>query len=164
MKTLLLIRHAKSSWANIGQSDFDRPLNERGLRDAAEMAQKLVTQNIAIDTFVTSTAKRAHTTCKAFASAYNISNDKIILVDKLYHAAPHIFYEVIKDLKDDMDGVAIFAHNPGITELASTITGTVKLVDMPTCAVFAVHANIDSWQGFAAANKDFLFFKFPKEV
>jgi phosphohistidine phosphatase len=164
MKTLLLIRHAKSSWANIGQSDFDRPLNERGLKDAVEMAQKLVNQNIAIDTFISSTAKRAYNTCKAFASAYNVKNDEIILVDKLYHAPPHIFYEVIKDLKDDMNSVAIFAHNPGITELASTITGTVKLVDMPTCAVFAVQANIDNWQDFTAANKDFLFFKFPKEV
>jgi phosphohistidine phosphatase len=164
MKTLLLIRHAKSSWTNIGQTDFNRPLNDRGIKDAAEMAERLFAENILIDTFITSTANRALTTCKAFADAYKKDNGEIILIDKLYHAPPHVFYEVIKDLKDDMHNVAIFAHNPGITELASTITGKVKLIDMPTCGVYALQIDTDSWQDFATAEKEFMFFKFPKEV
>lgn len=164
MKTLFLIRHAKSSWANIGQTDFDRPLNDRGKNDASSMAQKLFAENILIDTFITSPAKRALTTCKAFADAYQKDNDAIILTDKLYHAAPHVFYEVINELKDEMNNIAIFAHNPGITELASTITGKVKLIDMPTCGVYAVQAHTNSWQDFATAEKEFLFFKFPKEL
>jgi phosphohistidine phosphatase len=163
MKTLILIRHAKSSWANIGQSDFDRPLNDRGVKDAAEMAEKLFAQNVTIDTFISSTARRAHTTCKAFASKYN-KNEDIILVDKLYHAAPHIFYEVINELNDDINSVAIFAHNPGISELASTITSKPSWIDMPTCAVYAVQANITSWKDFKDAEKTFLFYKYPKEI
>ncbi len=163
MKTLLLVRHAKSSWANIGQTDFDRPLNEKGIKDAEALGKKLFAKNILIDTFITSTAKRAYTTCKAFADAYNKNNAEIILIDKLYHAPPYVFYEVIKDLKNNMNNVAIFAHNPGITELASTITGSVKLIDMPTCGIYAVQANIDYWKDFATAKKDFLFFKYPKD-
>ncbi len=164
MKTLLFIRHAKSSWANIGQTDFDRPLNERGTNDAAAMAQRLLTQNIPIDTFVTSTANRAFTTCKIFADAYGKNSSKIIMVDKLYHAPPHIFYEVINDLEDSMNNVAIFAHNPGITEMVSTQTRPMQLIDMPTCGVVAVSANIDAWKDYEKAEKSILFFSYPKEI
>jgi phosphohistidine phosphatase len=163
MKTLLLIRHAKSSWANIGETDFDRSLNERGKREALEMAEKLVNQSIKIDAFVSSTAKRARKTCKVFLGAYGKNKEDIILVEKLYHPAPHIFYEVIKELNDDDDSVAIFSHNPGITEFVSTVCDKVRIVDMPTCGVFAVKVNINSWKDFEKTEKKFLFFKYPKE-
>jgi phosphohistidine phosphatase len=163
MKTLLLIRHAKSSWANIGETDFDRTLNERGKREAAEMAEKLVNQSIKINGFVSSPAKRAIKTCKAFLDAYGRENKDIVLFEKLYHPALHIFYEVIKELNDDDENVAIFSHNPGITEFVSTVCGKVRIVDMPTCGVFAVEANIDSWKDFEKAEKRFLFFKYPRE-
>jgi phosphohistidine phosphatase len=164
MKTLYFIRHAKSSWANIGQKDFDRTLNERGIKDAGEMAQKLFSKNIVIDGFVTSTAVRAHTTCKAFASAYGKKESEIVLVDKLYHAQPHIFYEVINSLDNDKSHVAIFAHNPGITEMVSTQTRPMQLIDMPTCGIVAVTANIDTWDVYETAEKTILFFTYPKEI
>ncbi len=163
MKTLLFIRHAKSSWANIGQTDFERPLNDKGKKNAAEMAQRLLVKKIVIDTFVTSTALRALTTCKAFASAYN-KESKIVLVPKLYHAPPHIFYEVIEELDDEVNNVAIFAHNPGITEMVSTQTKPMQLIDMPTCGIVAVTTNIHSWHDYEKAEKAILFFTSPKEV
>ncbi len=163
MKTLLFIRHAKSSWANIGQTDFDRPLNDRGTKDAADMAQRLLAKKIVIDTFITSTALRALTTCKAFASAYN-KESNIVLVPKLYHALPYIFYEVIKELDDEMNNVAIFAHNPGITEMVSTQTKPMQLIDMPTCGIVAVNTNIHSWHDYEKAEKAVLFFTVPKEI
>lgn len=163
MKTLLLIRHAKSSWANLGETDFDRSLNDRGKREAVEMAEKLVSHSIKINAFVSSTAKRARKTCKAFLEAYGKKTEDMILVEKLYHPAPHAFYEVIKELNDGDDNVAIFSHNPGITEFVSTVCGKVRIVDMPTCGVFAVEADIESWKDFEKAEKSFLFFKYPKE-
>jgi phosphohistidine phosphatase len=163
MKTLYFIRHAKSSWANFGQTDFERPLNDRGIKDAAEMAKRLLAKNISIDSFVTSSAVRAHTTCKAFATAYH-KETEIILVPKLYHAPPHVFYEVINDLKDELNDVAIFAHNPGITEIVSTQTRPMQLIDMPTCGIVAVTANIHSWKEYEAAEKNILFFAYPKEI
>jgi phosphohistidine phosphatase len=163
MKTLFLIRHAKSSWANIGETDFDRSLNERGKREAAEMAEKLVNQSIKINGFVSSPAKRAIKTCKAFLEAYGKNKEDVVLIEKLYHPAPHIFYEVIKELNDNDDNVAIFSHNPGITEFVSTVCGKVRIVDMPTCGVFAVEADIDSWKDFEKVEKRFLFFKYPRE-
>ncbi len=163
MKTLLLIRHAKSNWQNIGDTDFNRTLNERGIKDAAVMAQRILLEGVEIDTFITSTAVRAITTCKTFATAYNVPHYEIIALEKLYHAQPSVFLNVIESLKDKMNNVAIFAHNPGITEMATALTNYTEIIDMPTCGIFAVKININTWQDFETAIKEKLFFKYPKE-
>ncbi len=162
MKTLILIRHAKSSWASIGQLDFDRPLNDRGKKDAAAMGQELFNENIQIDLFVSSPAKRARKTCKAFVEGYNKNTNDILFIDKLYHAPTAVFDDVINTLDDKDNVVAIFSHNPGITEFASSLCSDKPIVDMPTCGVFAVQADINSWLEFESAKKKFLFFKTPK--
>jgi phosphohistidine phosphatase len=163
MKTLMLIRHAKSSWQNVGDTDFNRTLNERGIKDAAVMAQRILLEGVEIDTFITSTAVRAISTCKTFATAYNVPHKEIIALEKLYHAPPSVFLDVIESLKDKMNNVAIFAHNPGITEMASLLIRHTEVIDMPTCGIFAVKININSWQDFEGAVKQKLFFKYPKE-
>ncbi len=163
MKTLIMVRHAKSSWANIGERDFDRSLNERGKEDAPQMAKKLLETNIRIDTFISSPAKRARKTAKAFIEAYGKAKDDIILSDDLYNAPPTIFYKTVAALKDEQQAVAIFAHNPGITDFVNTLCDT-QIDEMPTCAIFAVQIPITSWKHFKAADKKFLFFKYPKEV
>ena len=163
MKTLIIVRHAKSSWANIGERDFDRNLNERGKADAPHMAKKLLDSNIKVDTFISSTAKRARKTAKAFIEAYGKTKEDIILTDDLYNAAAGIFYETIAVLKNEQQAVAIFAHNPGITDFVNTLCNT-QIDEMPTCAMFAVQIPIDSWKDFKAADKEFLFFKYPKQA
>ena len=98
MKKVLIIRHAKSDWGGIGVRDFDRGLNARGLRDAPEMADRIIKKQIAIDAFISSTAKRAFTTASFFVHAYNAANKtslNIIEEPTLYHAPPEIFYEII---------------------------------------------------------------------
>lgn len=163
MKTLILIRHAKSSWADSGMNDFDRPLNERGKKDAPEMAERLLKKNIQIDTFVTSTANRARKTCAAFMEVFHAQKEQRILKEELYLAPPQRFIEVIEKLSDDTAHAAIFAHNPGITDFANSLTN-IKVDDMPTCAVFAVKVKTNKWSSFVRAEKTFLFFDYPKQV
>ena len=158
MKSLLIIRHAKSAWDNPLQKDFDRPLNDRGHRDAPMMANRLKEKAIKIDAFVSSTANRALTTATYFAKTYG---KDIIEKPELYHASVSNFFRVIGSLDDQYNTIALFSHNPGITELVNLLT-TIKIDDMPTCAVFAVKVSADSWAAFEQATKDFWFFDYPK--
>ena len=161
MKSVILIRHAKSSWDQIGLSDFDRPLNERGKEDAPKMAKRLVEKDVAIDAFISSPAKRAKKTASLFISEYEHAKSEIILVPELYHAGPEAFYTAIANAPADANSIALFSHNPGITEFVNQLTD-VKIDDMPTCAIFAVKANIKKWSEFRDANKEFWFFDYPK--
>lgn len=161
MKTLLLIRHAKSSWSDASQQDFDRTLNERGHKDAPEMAKRLLKKNITVDAFISSPAKRALTTCKYFAEAYKRKEKEIIFKPELYLAPVTAFYHVIGNIDDSLHNIAVFAHNPGISEFANELTN-VNIDNMPTCSIFAVSVNTESWQNFLKSEKKFMFFDYPK--
>jgi len=160
MKQLLLIRHAKSSWTNALMDDFDRPLNDRGNRDAPRMAKILFERKIKVDAILSSTANRAYTTASYFAKELGIRKMNIIGYDKLYHAPAHVYYDIIEDLDDDIDSVAIFAHNPGITDFVNSLS-EATIDNMPTCGIFAVRIAIKNWQEFRDAEKDFWFFESP---
>ena len=161
MKTLLLVRHAKSSWDQPGLADFDRPLNERGKKDAPEMAKRVKEKGIKIDHLVSSPAKRAKKTARYFAEEFGFKKDEIHLVEELYGAGLPEFLRAVQTIGDKYDTVALFSHNPGITDFASSLTN-VRVDDMPTCAVFALQIETDSWKNFAGAEKNFLFFDYPK--
>ncbi len=161
MKTLLLIRHAKSRAGDFSVADFDRPLSERGKRDAPEMAQRLLAKKIRPDAFVSSPAKRTRTTCKYFCDAYGVSHEDIHYIDKLYLASPEIFFEVISGFPSSYNHVAVFSHNNGISEFANLLCDDVMVDEMPTCAVFAVETDISDWKDFRKAQKKFLYFVYP---
>ena len=163
-KTLLIIRHAKSSWDVGTITDFERPLNDRGKKDAPIMAKRLIDRNILIDTFVSSPAKRAKKTAELFCEVYNKKAIDILLVSMLYHPEVNNFYEAIAQLDNSADTVAIFSHNPGITEFLNTLTDTVRIDDMPTCSVFGIQIHSDKWADFKKAKKHFLFFDYPKNT
>jgi phosphohistidine phosphatase len=160
-KTLFLIRHAKSSWDGDNIPDFDRPLNERGKRDAPEMARRLLKKKQHIDLFVSSPAKRAKRTAEYFAHEFDVNEDRILIIPRLYQAARLDFVETIQELHDKVDRVAIISHNPGITDFASSLTST-RIDDMPTCAIIAFKVMTDRWAEFEKAEKSFLFFDYPK--
>ena len=141
--------------------DYERPLNERGKRDAPEMARRLLKKKQHIDLFVSSPAKRAKRTAEFFAREFNVDEDKILFIPRLYHAASLDFIETIQELDDAFDHAAIFSHNPGITDFASSLTAT-RIDDMPTCAVIAFKIMTDRWAEFKNAEKAFLFFDYPK--
>lgn len=160
-KTLLLIRHAKSSWDDPSLSDSERPLNERGEKDAPEMAKRLSDKKIKVDALASSTAKRAKQTGKHFAKEFGLRKKNIVVEPKLYEAGDENFYEVIENLKNKWDIVAIVSHNPGITSFADSLTET-KIDDMPTCSIFALKIDTDKWKNFRTAKKEFWFFDYPK--
>ena len=110
MKTLLLIRHAKSSWDDPELTDYERPLNDRGKKDAPAMAEKLYERGIKIDAFVTSPARRARKTAEQFAKRYKKEKEDLLLKTELYMASDEAFNSVVEKLNDDIDCVAIF-HN-----------------------------------------------------
>jgi phosphohistidine phosphatase len=161
MKTLILVRHAKSSQFPGQPSDFDRPLNDRGFREAAEMGKKLFKKKILIDQFVSSPAIRARSTAELFAAEYDRKLKEIHFIPELYQADPDNFSDTIRGLDDTCQHVALFSHNPGITDFASSLT-TTHITHMPTSSVFAVTAAVDSWKEFAGAEKSFLFFYKPE--
>lgn len=141
--------------------DFDRPLNERGKKDAPEMAARLKERDLKVGYFVSSPARRAKRTARFFAEAFGYGKDDLVLVENLYEPTPAAFAEAVAALPDGQDVVALFAHNPGITEYVNGLTN-VRIDDMPTCGVFAVGMDEKSWSAFASADKQFLFFDYPK--
>ena len=161
MKSVLLIRHAKSDQSFFG-SDFERPLNDRGRHDAPMMAKRLFEKKITIDAFVSSPAKRAKKTAEIFAREYGVANDSIIFIPSLYHAAASVFSEVIGQFPNDANCIALFSHNPGITYFVNELVEDVRIDNMPTCGIFAVQANVTEWSDFADAKKGLLFFDYPK--
>jgi phosphohistidine phosphatase len=161
MKQVLLIRHAKSSWGDPSQKDIDRPLNDRGNKDAPKMAERLIDKKVKIEGFYSSPAKRAISTCKYFIKAYNKKEKNIIEVSQLYEPQIVNFYNTIKEADNDFDTIAIFSHNPGITAFANELTN-VHVDDMPTCGIFAVKADIKKWNEFEEAEKLFWLFDYPK--
>jgi phosphohistidine phosphatase len=160
-KTLILIRHAKSDWGNPGLDDIDRPLNERGKKDAPAMAQRLLDKKIKIDAFIASPAKRAAKTAKCFAEAYKRKKEDIVFKEKLYLAEPTAFYSTIANTDDKFDSIAVFSHNFGITDFANMLTD-VHIDNIPTCGVFALKAACKKWSEFKDAKKEFWFFDYPR--
>ncbi len=161
MKTLLLVRHAKSDWGDPSLSDFDRPLNERGKQDAPVMAHRLVDNKVKIDTFISSPARRAKKTATIFAKAYKTKKDDILFRDELYGASENVFWDVIAKADNKSGSMAVFSHNPGITDFANLLSST-RIDNIPTCGIFAVKADCDKWKDFKEAKKEFWFFDFPK--
>lgn len=160
-KTLLLIRHAKSSWDNADLSDFERPLNKRGKDDATIMSKRIKDKKMAIDFFVSSPAKRAKKTAVFFMKEYGFKEEDLNLVPTLYEASVNDFYRAVESLNDENHIVALFSHNPGITDFINSIECS-PVYNMPTCAVYALKIKTKHWKDFKHSEKEFLFFDYPK--
>ena len=158
MKTLILVRHAKSDWPE-NTDDFDRPLAERGLEDAVKMSKFLKDNNIEIQKFVSSPAVRALNTCKIFNQTYDIEIDTN---QKLYNPSERNFESVIYDLENDVNSVAMFSHNNGISNFSNSMSDDVFM--FPTCGVAGFQIETDSWSDFENAKKKLVFFYEPKKI
>jgi phosphohistidine phosphatase len=158
-----MVRHAKSSWSNLGLGDFDRPLNERGEQDAPMMGERMKHMHILPDLIIASTAKRARQTAKRIADAIGYDKDKIQWVEKLYHCLPETFEEVIYAVDDKVETVFIVAHNPGITEFVNELSADFRIDNMPTCGMVAARVDADTWSHFNTAKKKVFLFEYPKK-
>lgn len=161
MKTLYLVRHAKSSWDNPNLSDFERPLNRRGELDAPEMGKRLADRGIKPDLMITSPAVRAAMTCEAIAKALLYPLDEIEREKAIYHAGEETILRVIHGVNEHIRHLMVFGHNPGITDFANALTnGSIE--NIPTCGVFACNFEVNHWSDANLGKAKFLFYDFPK--
>jgi len=163
VKRLLVIRHAKTHPAHLGQKDIDRMLNERGLQDAPRMAQRLVERGITIDAFVSSPANRAYATACFFAAAYQVPESGVQKIAAMYHPDAENLFRIVSRLPDTVDTAALFSHNPGLTDFVNLLSD-IRIDHLPTCGIFAVAADIKHWSEFKAATRYFFFYDQPKAL
>lgn len=142
MKRLLILRHAKSSWADTSQDDWQRPLNERGRRDAPRVGEWMRERSVMPDVIITSDAVRARTTADAVAEAAGYSRE-ILVAPSLYHAKPDDVLGVLNDVRDEMRTVLIVGHNPGLEDLVLLLTRIHH--GLVTAALVELAVPIDSW-------------------
>jgi phosphohistidine phosphatase len=162
MKKIYILRHAKSSWNDLAVSDFDRPLNERGKRDAPLMGDKLKELKIVPDLILSSAAKRAFTTATIVAEKINFPQEKIEKREDFYLASSQKILKVINLLDDSFNSVLIVGHNPGLTELANDL-GAFQVSNMPTCALVALEFAVDEWQAVHFGLGKHILFEYPKK-
>jgi phosphohistidine phosphatase len=161
MKTLYLIRHAKSSWDDITLPDFDRPLNERGKKNAPFMGKVLNTLGIQPDLIVSSNAKRAITTAKKIAEEVGYDKSKIKEEPKIYEASVKTLLQIVNQLDDKHKVVFMFGHNPGFTDFANYLSDA-NLVNIPTCGIARIDFDTKHWAEVSKSTGHLSYFDFPK--
>jgi phosphohistidine phosphatase len=161
VKNLFLIRHAKSSWAQVGAKDFDRVLDERGLRDAPKMAKILRGMGIKPDLIISSPAKRAITTAQYFAKEFEIPFEKIDLQADIYEASESDLLHVVKGISNNYQTVLLFGHNPTLTFFPNRYSE--DLIDnVPTCGIVQLLLNNENWSDFNVKTVSKKGFWYPK--
>lgn len=142
MKTLYLLRHAKSSWENINSADFDRPLNARGLQAAPLVGAHIFERRFTVDSIVSSPAKRAKQTAILIKKSARVQGE-IKYDERIYEASPSRLLEVVSEIEDDERAILLVGHNPGLEGFIKTLTG--KIVAMPTAALAVIDLNVEKW-------------------
>ena len=160
MKKIILVRHAKSSWKH-NVIDHERPLNERGLRDASMVSNHLKSKKLSVDKVLSSDAIRAKHTAEIFISNLEISNNLFELNHNLYDFSGENLIASIKHVDSVINNLMVFGHNHAITEFVNTY-GNKSIDNVPTCGVTIINFNIDNW---ADLNKgETVYTLWPKEL
>jgi len=161
LKTLIIVRHAKSSWDNLDLRDIERPLNDRGKKDAPRMAKRLKERKINPDLLISSSAVRAIETCQHIARVLGYPFEKIITELRLYHADEDTLLQRIRELKDHHDCVMLFGHNPGLTVFANLLLNE-DIDNIPTCGIVSALLNVNSWSKVKFGLGQLDFYDYPK--
>ena len=162
MKTLLVLRHAKSSWNDPTVDDHDRPLNGRGTRDAPRMGQLVHELGLAPDVIISSDAVRARVTAAAVADALGVA-DEIRLERRLYLATPSDIIAVLRSVPVSAATAMIVGHNPGLEQLAERLTGEAN--ELPTAALAQISLPIERWRDLKLSTRGKLLGLWrPKEL
>jgi len=160
MKTLYIVRHAKSSWS-FDLEDHDRPLGFRGRKDVKTMGRYLSHNTTIPDLIISSTASRAINTALFIADDWGYPEKEIHVDKDLYHASATELISILKN--QQVDCVAIFGHNPGLTELANTFVKDY-ISNIPTGACLGIEFDMDSWTEIENSESQQMFFHTPKSV
>jgi phosphohistidine phosphatase len=162
MKTLYLVRHAKSSWKYPNLDDFERPLSKRGRKNAPFMGRILKKLKVAPDLVISSPANRAATTARIIADTIDYPLEKIQYNETIYASSEYDLMQVIQQVDNSVNRVMLVSHNPALTDLANSI-GDTAISNIPTCGVFCVSLNISSWAKIEEQRGKLKFFEFPKK-
>jgi phosphohistidine phosphatase len=162
VKTLILVRHAKSSWKHHELPDLLRPLNKRGKQDAPMMGERLAKREIEPDAMITSPATRALTTAEIIAREIGHPEEEIRVDEHLYGASAFELLEIIQELDDHLDCVMLFGHNPGLTDLANDLGCDID--NVPTCGIVELEFDIDSWSCIDDGDPTCIDFDYPKKT
>ena len=161
MKTLYLIRHAKSDWSIDHISDIDRPLNEKGYGDAHKMSLVLKEKKVAPDLIISSPAVRAISTALIFCRTLNYDPKSILINKKLYDSSVKEYLNCISETDNKYQTVFLFGHNPAITNTANALTNSLTQ-EMPTCCVAGISSEVRGWEIFTKNNNALSYFDIPK--
>ena len=162
MKTLLLVRHAKSSWDDEGLADRDRSLSDRGERDAPKMGKRLARREVEPGRILSSPAVRALATARIMAKQLGYPRKRIAVDERLYPGEADVLLEAIREQGDELECVMLVSHNPGLTELAHRFAG--EITDLPTCAVAEFEFDAASWQQIGRAGLVKCRLDYPKKA
>lgn len=162
MKTLVLIRHSKSSWAYPELNDLERPLNKRGENDAPLMAEVLKTKNIKPDVIISSPALRALVTAQVFAKALGYVEEQIVVEKIIYESGSKNILDYICNLDDVIKTALIFGHNPDLTYLATYLSSSV-FDNVPTTGIVCIDFEVSSWKEIYKQPGKLRFFEYPKK-
>lgn len=163
MKKLFIIRHAKSSWDFPDLDDFDRPLNNRGKKNAPEMGKRLNKKGVKIDLIIASPAKRAFITAKKIAAEISFPIEKIVKEPLFYHGSLSNMLGVIQHVDNDSKSLMIFGHNPGLTELSNLLSNS-DIYNIPTCGITEIDFDVSSWGEIEKYTGELVSFDYPKKT
>ncbi len=148
MKTLYLLRHAKSSWDNPQLRDFDRPLNASGYQDAAVMASRLQIllreKGEVLGTILSSPALRTCTTADIIAESLQLKPEQIQMEPQIYLASSGRLLQLVRRFDDSVSAALLIAHNPALTDLANEMTNS-SIENIPTCGLVALQLPVNHW-------------------
>jgi phosphohistidine phosphatase len=150
MKTLLVLRHAKSSWSDPARGDHERPLNERGWRDAPRMGDLVREYGLVPDILISSDAVRAQLTAEAVAEAARYAGE-ILLDHRLYLASPADILSLLGTVRENAETIMVVGHNPGLEELIEHLTGERQ--DLPTATLAQIALPIDQWRDLTLSTR-----------
>ncbi len=162
MKSLYLLRHAKSSWAKAGLSDKDRPLDRRGLHDAPMMGERFSSRGESIGRIISSPALRAQTTAQMFAEAAGYPHRDIAIEANLYFLGSGSIHDIILGQDDQLQSIMLVFHNPDITHFVNAIDYEVSIDNVPTSGLIRLNCDLEQWCDWSIDGTRFDYFDFPK--
>ncbi|NKB35052.1 MAG: histidine phosphatase family protein [Pseudomonadales bacterium] len=162
MKTLFLLRHAKSSWDDPELRDFERPLAKRGMNDAPVMAGRFVERDSKLGCIISSPANRAKSTAKLFAENIGYPVDDIVSNPELYFAGTGMFLKAASLVDENCDSAMLVGHNPAITEFANMMANS-DIDNVPTCGLVELSLPIGNWSDVDSGIATLIEFDYPKK-